>query len=159
MGPGAGINYHSIDLFEVGLMDLFAECSFMIRLKDLQLDAQFLRKSLEFFIDFIERDRSILSGISLAEHVEIDAVQHQYLLHDFAACTDFVLNKDLLILSHQPAWLPIMVMVRMISASVSGLLTNFQKNRGMLCWTSCIGLRELSSMMGPRMTPKITGPI
>src|SRR4030042_6193710 len=109
MGPGAGINNNSIDLFEVGLMDLFAECSFMIRLKDLQLDAQFLHKSLEFFIDFIERDRSVLSGISLAEHVEIDTVQHQYLLHDSSDCPDFVLNKDFLILSHPTAWPPIMV--------------------------------------------------
>mgnify|MGYP003694014001 CR=1 FL=1 len=39
--------------------------------------AEFLAQRLQACVDFLQRDRSVLDRVALAEHVVVDAVEHQ----------------------------------------------------------------------------------
>ena len=81
MRPRAGVEHHTCDVVLVRLVNPFAHLAFAVGLEGLHLDAQLFRERLQLAVNFVERDRSILLGIALAEHVVVDAMKHQERFH------------------------------------------------------------------------------
>ena len=83
MRPGAGIDEHGLRAIGVGGMDALAHGALEIALEVLDPRAQLLPKRHQALIDFIKRDGAVLRRIALAEHIEVDAVEHED-VHDDA---------------------------------------------------------------------------
>jgi hypothetical protein len=79
--PCTGVDDHTVELFQKGLVDALAHRTFAVGLEAHDFDAQLLAELLQVIVDFGQRDRPVLSRIALAEHVVVDAVQHQEFLH------------------------------------------------------------------------------
>jgi len=73
----AGVDHHRVELLPVGPVDALAHPAFVVGLEAHDLRAELLAESLDPGVDLRKRDRSVLLRIALAEHVEVDAVQHE----------------------------------------------------------------------------------
>jgi hypothetical protein len=58
-----------------------AQGTFAIGLEAVYLAAQLAAQAAQRCVDLGQRDRAVLGGVALAEHVVVDAVQHQDLFH------------------------------------------------------------------------------
>jgi hypothetical protein len=94
MRPGAGVDQNGIDPLPVRVMDLPADRPFIIRLEGFDGSAQFLPQRLQSPIDLIEGDGPVLGRVPLPEHVQVDAVQHQNLLHPFSTSDSEPLREN-----------------------------------------------------------------
>ena len=94
MRPGASVDENGIDPLLVRIMDLPADRPFIIRLEGFDGAAQLLPQRLQFPIDPIEGDGPVLSRVPLPEHVQVDAVQHQNLLHPFSSSDSEPLREN-----------------------------------------------------------------
>ena len=77
MRPGAGIDEHGLRAIGVGGVNAFAHRALKIGLEVLDPRAQLLSERHQALIDLVERDGAVLRRIALAEHIEIDAVEHK----------------------------------------------------------------------------------
>src|SRR5262249_3554665 len=84
VGPRARVDQDAVDLVVVGLVNALAHLGLAVGLERSQLDAELPGERLELLVDLTERDRSVQLRIALSEHVEVDAVKPQELLHGFS---------------------------------------------------------------------------
>src|SRR6185369_10127848 len=77
VSPGAGVDQHGVDVLAERTMDPFAHLAFVVGLKAFDLRAELLAEREQPGVDFRERGRAVLRRLALAEHVEVDAVEHE----------------------------------------------------------------------------------
>jgi len=75
--PCARIDHDCVDLIGVRLVNFFGHGAFKIGLKAFHMGPQFLAKLFHLRIDFVQGGGAILGRITLAKHVQVDAVQTQ----------------------------------------------------------------------------------
>jgi hypothetical protein len=63
------------------MVNFFSHGAFKVGLKAFHVGAQFLAELFDLRIDFGQGHSAVLGGITLAKHVQVDAVQTQN-LHD-----------------------------------------------------------------------------
>jgi hypothetical protein len=85
--PRTGVDQHGVPTLFISAMDTLTHRRFAVRLKRIDLHTQFLAQRLQPGIDVGERNRSVLRRVALAEHVVIDAMKHQDVLHRDLLCT------------------------------------------------------------------------
>jgi hypothetical protein len=81
--PCASVDQDGIHLIEEGLVDAFDHLAFVVGLKVLDIDAKFPSQRDDLIVDLVERDRPVLLRITLAEHVVVDAMEHEDLHEGF----------------------------------------------------------------------------
>ncbi|MNC60654.1 hypothetical protein D3C75_1105490 [compost metagenome] len=79
MGPGTGIDQHGIHPVLIGLMDALAQGALEVALEALDLRPQLLAQGLQRLVDVGQGRCAVLARVTLAEHVVVDAMQHQYI--------------------------------------------------------------------------------
>src|SRR6266480_695523 len=84
--PGAGVDEHGVDLVGEAFVDALAHRGFAVGLEALDRHPELLAERLQLSVDLGQRDRPVVSGIALAEHVEVDTVEHEN-LH---GCASFI---------------------------------------------------------------------
>src|SRR6267378_3098783 len=77
MGPCAGVDQDRIHAFGEPLVDALAHRGFTVGLEAHHLDAQLAAEGLKLRVDLGQRDRAVLRRVALAEHVVVDAVEHE----------------------------------------------------------------------------------
>jgi hypothetical protein len=92
VGPGTGVDEHSIGALQLGPVDTLAHRALIVGLEAFQLRAQFLAERLEPLVDLGQRDRAVEGRLALAEHVEIDAMKHED-LHRPPLCRSIAVYK------------------------------------------------------------------
>jgi len=75
--PCACIDHDCVDLIGMRLVNFFGHGTFKIGLKAFHMGTQIFAKLFHLRINFVQGGGAVLGGITLAKHVQVDAVQTQ----------------------------------------------------------------------------------
>ena len=79
MRPCAGVDQHTVGGVAHRRMNALAERTFTVAVEVLELQAGVCSLPVERGADIVKRCRAVVRRITLAEHVEVDALQHENL--------------------------------------------------------------------------------
>ena len=87
------VDEHRGDVLQKAAVNPLAHFLLAVGLETDHFDAEFFTQSLQARVDLVQRNRPVLDGVPLAEHVVVDAMEHQHFHHDSSSIRQRMLRS------------------------------------------------------------------